>query len=90
MDLKTLTSQRINNPLYNWENELNRQFSKEEIQMINKHKKKCLTSLGIKEMQIKITLRFHLTLDRMAIINNTKTNAGEDVGGKDTVGGNVN
>jgi hypothetical protein len=62
--------------------------------MANKYMKKWSTSLTIKELQIKITLRFHLTLVKMAINNNTnRTNSGEDAGRKEhfyTVGGNVN
>jgi hypothetical protein len=46
----------------NWANELNRALSKEEVQMAKKHAKKYSTSMAIKEMQIKATLRFHLTL----------------------------
>jgi hypothetical protein len=57
-----------------WASELNRTFSKEEIQMAKKHMKKCLPSLTIKEMQIKTTLRFYLTPVRIAIIKNITTN----------------
>jgi hypothetical protein len=51
-----------------WSNELNRAFLKEEVQIAKKHMKKCLTSPAIKEMQIKTTLRVHLT---PACIKNT-------------------
>jgi hypothetical protein len=52
-------------------NELHRQFSKEEVQMVNKYMRKCPTCLAIKEMQIKTTLRFYFTPVKMSIVNNT-------------------
>jgi hypothetical protein len=66
-----LNFQTINDPMKKRVNELKRAFSKKEVQMAKKHMKKCSPSLAIKEMQIKATLRFHLTLVRMAIITNT-------------------
>jgi hypothetical protein len=54
--------------------ELNRTFSKEEIQIPKKHMKKYSPSLAIKEMQIKNTLRFYLTPVRIAIISKTTNN----------------
>jgi hypothetical protein len=61
-------SPKINEPIKKWATELNITFCEEEIQMAKKHMKKCSPSLAIKEMQIKTTLRFHLTHVRIAII----------------------
>jgi hypothetical protein len=69
-----LNSPKTNEPVKKWETELNRIFSKEEIQMAKKHMKKCSPSLAIKEMQIKTTLRFHLPTAKIAIIRNTNDN----------------
>jgi hypothetical protein len=73
-EFKKLNSPEINEPIKKWATELNRTFSIEEIQMAKKHMKKCSPSLAIKEMQIKTTLRFHLTPVRIASIKNTTNN----------------
>jgi ribonucleotide reductase beta subunit family protein with ferritin-like domain len=72
-EIKKLNSQKINDPMKKWANELNRGVLKEEVQIAKNHMKKYSLFLGIKEMQIKTTLRFHLTPMRMAAIKNTNS-----------------
>jgi hypothetical protein len=76
--LKSIDTREPNNPIKKWGIELNREFSTEETPGAQNHLKKCSTSLVVREMQIKMTLRFHVIPGRMAKTQVT-ADAGKDV-----------
>ena len=90
--LLQLNSRKINDPIKKWTKKLNRYFCKVDIHMAKKHMKRCSISLIIREIKVKTTMRYHLMLVRIAVIQTSTNKCREGAEKREsfyTVGGNA-